>query len=75
MLRGGVKHGPHHLEPFRGTPAAGNETARWLFELNRFTVIRRLRYSRDETPCALDIALFINGLPVFTLELKNNLTK
>ena len=34
-----------------------------------------LRYSRDDTQRALDIALFINGLPVFTFELKNNLTK
>ena len=36
---------------------------------------RQLRYSRDETQRALDIALFINGLPVITFELKNNLTK
>ena len=75
VLRGGVKHGPHHLELFHGTPSAGNEKARRLFELNRFTVARQLRYSRDETQRALDIALFINGLPVFTFELKNNLTK
>ncbi len=75
VLRGGVKHGPHHLELFFGTPSAGNERARQLFELNRFTATRQLRYSRDETQRALDIALFINGLPVFTLELKNNLTK
>jgi type I restriction enzyme R subunit len=75
VLRGGVKHGPHHVELFHGTPSAGNETARRLFELNRFTVTRQLRYSRDETQHSLDIALFINGLPVFTFELKNNLTK
>ena len=75
VLRRGVRHGPHHLELFHGTPSAGNETARRLFESNRFTVVRQLRYSRDETQRALDIALFINGLPVFTFELKNNLTK
>ena len=40
-----------------------------------FTVVRQLRYSGDETQRALDIGLFINGLPVFTFELKNNLTK
>ena len=34
-----------------------------------------MRYSRDETQRALDIGLFINGLPVFTFELKNSLTK
>ena len=75
VLRGGAKHGPHQLDLFHGTPSAGNETARRLFKLNRFTVTRQLRYSQDETQRALDIALFINGLPVFTLELKNNLTK
>ncbi len=36
---------------------------------------RQLRYSRDETQLALDLGLFINGLPVATFELKNNLTK
>ena len=75
VLRRGARHGPHHLELFHGTPSAGNETALRMFESNRFTVVRQLRYSRDERQRALDIALFINGLPVFTFELKNNLTK
>ena len=30
---------------------------------NRFTVTRQLRYSRDESRLALDLALFVNGLP------------
>jgi type I restriction enzyme R subunit len=40
-----------------------------------FSVTRQLRYSPDETARALDLALFINGLPVATFELKNSLTK
>ena len=44
-------------------------------EANRFSVTRQLRYSRDETQRALDLGLFINGLPVATFELKNSLTK
>jgi type I restriction enzyme R subunit len=32
-------------------------------------------YSLDESQLALDLCLFINGLPVATFELKNNLTK
>ena len=75
VLRSGLKHGAHDLDLFYGTPSAENEKARALFELNRFTVARQLRYSRDETQLALDLCLFINGLPVFTFELKNNLTK
>ena len=36
---------------------------------------RQLRYSRDEAQLALDLCLFINGLPIATFELKNRLTK
>ena len=75
MLRHGIRHGAHEVDLFYGTPSAENVQARERFEQNRFTVTRQLRYSRDETQRALDIGLFINGLPVFTLELKNNLTK
>ncbi|CAB3395069.1 type I restriction endonuclease subunit R [Kyrpidia spormannii] len=75
VLRGGIQHGPHRIELFYGTPSPGNEVARALYEQNRFTVTRQLRYSRDEMQRALDLVLFINGLPVFTFELKNRLTK
>ena len=75
VLRHGLKHGPQHLDLFYAAPSPGNEKAAELFEHNRFTVSRQLRYSNDETRRALDIGLFINGLPVFTFELKNSLTK
>ena len=75
VLRHGIKHGAHDLDLFYGTPSAGNPVAQEHFAQNRFTVVRQLRYSRDETQLALDIGLFINGLPVFTFELKNSLTK
>jgi type I restriction enzyme, R subunit len=75
VLRHGIRHGAHNLDLFYGTPSPGNTKAGALFDLNRFTVTRQLRYSRDETQLALDMVLFINGLPVFTFELKNNLTK
>ena len=75
VLRNGIKHGALHLDLFYGTPSAHNPQAQERFEQNRFTVTRQLRYSRDEAQRALDIGLFINGLPVFTFELKNSLTK
>ena len=71
----GIKHGALHLDLFYGTPSAHNPQARERFEQNRFTVTRQLRYSPDDAQRALDIGLFINGLPVFTFELKNSLTK
>ena len=76
VLRNGVKHGPLDLDLFYGTPSPGNANGRRaLHAANRFSVTRQLRYSRDETQLALDLGLFINGLPVATFELKNSLTK
>jgi type I restriction enzyme R subunit len=75
VLRHGLKHGPHHLDLFYGTPSPGNPAANEHFAANHFNVSRQLRYSRDETQRALDLGLFINGLPVATFELKNSLTK
>lgn len=43
------------------------------YEKNRLTVIRQLKYSKQNENC-LDIGIFINGIPVITMELKNALT-
>lgn len=75
ILRKGVKHGPSQVELFYGTPSPDNVKATERFAANIFSVTRQLRYSRDETQLALDLCLFINGLPVATFELKNRLTK
>jgi type I restriction enzyme R subunit len=40
---------------------------------NRLTVIRQLKYSKKNEK-SIDIVLFVNGLPVVTMELKNALT-
>ena len=75
VLRNGIKHGPHQIDLMYGTPSPNNEGAKIRYGQNRFSVTRQLRYSRDETQLALDLGLFINGLPVATFELKNSLTK
>ena len=75
VLRKGVKHGPHQIDLMYGTPSPGNEKAKVQYGQNRFSVTRQLRYSRDQAQLALDLCLFVNGLPVATFELKNSLTK
>jgi len=75
VLRKGVSHGPHRIDLMYGSPSPGNEAARIRYGQNRFSVTRQLRYSRDEAQLALDLCLFVNGLPVATFELKNSLTK
>ncbi len=75
VLRRGVDHGPAHFELFFGTPSEGNAKSAALHAQNRFSITRQLAYSNDETHRALDLCLFLNGLPIATFELKNSLTK
>jgi type I restriction enzyme R subunit len=75
VLRKGVDDGPLHFDLFYGTPSPGNAKAESLHAKNRFSITRQLAYSMDETRRALDLCLFINGLPIATFELKNSLTK
>jgi len=75
VLRLGVSDGHVKLELFYGTPSEQNEKAKELYSQNIFSVTRQLQYSMDNTKLALDMAIFINGLPVITFELKNKITK
>ena len=75
VLRNGIEHGQHSIRLFYGTPSPGNQGAADLNTRNRFSVTRQLHYSPKNPNLSLDLALFINGLPVITFELKNNLTK
>lgn len=75
VLRNGIKVYPVDLIMFYLTPTENNEQAKEMFGKNIFSVTRQLRYSQDESKLALDLCVFINGLPVITFELKNQLTK
>ncbi|MBW7899397.1 Type-1 restriction enzyme R protein [Candidatus Brocadiaceae bacterium B188] len=75
VLRLGVSDGHVKLELFYGTPSEQNPKAQELYKRNIFSVTRQLQYSMDNTKLALDMAIFINGLPVITFELKNKITK
>lgn len=44
-----------------------------LYQGNRLAVVRQLKYSKKNEN-SLDMALFLNGLPIITMELKNSLT-
>lgn len=69
-----MKAYPADLIMFYFTPTENNEKSKQMFEKNIFSVTRQLRYSIDASKLALDLCLFINGLPVVTIELKNHFT-
>ena len=73
VLRNGVKDSgcKFRLAYFR--PASGlNEELQRLHAANLFAVVRQLRFS-EQGEQSLDLALFLNGVPIFTAELKNPL--
>jgi len=74
VLRTGIKDSgcKFRLAYFR--PASGlNQETRRLHAANLFAVVRQVRYSTKNENC-LDLVLFLNGIPIFTAELKNPLT-
>ena len=73
VLRKGIQHGPNEVTLFYGTPTPGNTLAEERYRQNRFSVTRQVRYSTSNQN-SLDLTLFINGLPVATMELKNRFT-
>ena len=75
VLRNGIKIYPIELIMFYLTPTENNVKAKEMFYKNIFSVTRQLRYSINSGRLALDMCIFINGLPLITLELKNQLTK
>lgn len=76
VLRNGIKYNEfNNVELFYGTPSEENKKAKELYKKNIFSVTQQLHFSKDETQLSLDIAIFINGLPIATFELKNTLTK
>lgn len=75
LLRKGFRYKHLVLDMFYVRPSPGNETAAKLYAQNIFSVTRQLQYSRQNPLLALDVCLFLNGLPIATMELKNQLTK
>jgi len=75
VLRHGLKLIPNiHIRFCFFQPASSlNPDLVRLYEGNVLSVIRQVRYSQKNEN-ALDVVLFVNGLPVATLELKNLLT-
>jgi type I restriction enzyme R subunit len=75
VLRHGVEDLGVHLDLAYFRPASGlNPDLERRYAGNRLTVVRQLHYAPDHAN-ALDLALFVNGLPVATAELKNPLTR
>lgn len=75
IVRKGLKYKNHKLDLYMVRPSEGNSEAVKNYKNNIFSVTRQLRYSSDYGKLALDLCIFLNGLPIITMELKNQFTK
>ena len=74
VLRKGIKDRGCHFNLTYFRPSSGmNPDHQRLYAQNRFSLIRQLKYSQAGGQ-SIDMALFLNGLPLVTMELKNTLT-
>jgi type I restriction enzyme R subunit len=75
VLRRGVKDSGCYFQLAYFAPATSlNPAHQALYEKNILSVIRQCRYSAVQSKDALDLVIFLNGLPIFTFELKHKLT-
>ncbi len=73
-LRNGIKDHGAKFDLAYFKPETGlNEETKKLYNANIFSFIRQLKYSESKEN-SIDMVLFLNGLPIFTVELKNQLT-
>lgn len=74
VLRNGFKDRGMKFDMAYFKPRSGmNPEAEQLYDKNIFSLVRQLKYS-SKNENSIDMVLFLNGLPVFTVELKNQLT-
>lgn len=75
VLRRGIKdYGCYFQLGYFKPVSTLNPEHQTLYGKNILSVLRQCHYSAVETKDALDIVICLNGLPIFTLELKNKQT-
>ncbi|NLK81428.1 MAG: type I restriction endonuclease subunit R [Bacteroidales bacterium] len=72
LLRKGLEVEDAHLTLLYQLPmASSSQTVKDNFEKNEFSVTRQVCYNTENPREEIDMVVFVNGLPISTLELKN----
>lgn len=75
LLRKGLDVDDAHFDLLYVLPlASSSAAAKANFESNEFSVSRQIRYSLVNPREEIDMVVFVNGLPIATMELKNHWT-
>ncbi|MVZ62162.1 type I restriction endonuclease subunit R [Sphingobacterium humi] len=72
LLKKGLEVDNAYFNLFYEAPSASSaHSIRENFEANQFSITRQVRYSAVNTGEEIDMVLFVNGIPLVTIELKN----
>lgn len=72
VLRNGIDVANIHLTLIYPRPtAADSEASKEKYSQNQFSITRQQTFSIANPGLEIDMVLFVNGLPIFTFELKN----
>ncbi len=72
LLKKGLEVEDAHFTLLYQLPlASSSELVKTNFELNQFSVTRQVQYNQDNAREEIDMVVFINGIAIATLELKN----
>ncbi len=72
ILRKGLDVDDAHFTMMYVAPlASSSQTIKKRFASNEFSVTRQVTYSKENPLLEIDMVIFINGLPIVTMELKN----
>ncbi len=75
VLRNGVSFNGINLHlAFFKPSAGGNPEHQARYEGNRFGIMRQVHFSTRTPDQSVDMAVFLNGLPIVSIELKNHFT-
>ena len=70
LRKGIVDLGCHFDLAYFRPETSHNEEHQRHYQANTFSIVRQLHYS-EKNENSIDIVLFLNGMPIFTVELKN----
>lgn len=75
LLRKGLEvEDAHFVLLYQQPMASSSQTVKERFEQNEFSITRQVRYNLENQRESIDMVVFVNGLPIATLELKNHWT-
>jgi len=72
LLKKGLEVDNAYFNLFYEAPSASSaQSIRDNFEANQFSITRQVRYSSVNSGEEIDVVVFVNGIPLATIELKN----